>query len=162
MAPTSHRSLSICRKLGCAGGYGYFFDGIPEGEVLGVQMGISLNVTNALELRELPARISGKRKRNPSRSRPSRYPGALRPIKDGLAELLKRRDEIGTDKQPVVQLALGGDAVPETLSGGITIKAGRITTPAATVGQFELGLNLLNDDSAGRQSAFPARWRCQT
>ena len=121
-----------------------------EGEVLGVQMGISLNVTNALELRELPARISGKPKKEPKSITPESLSRALRPIKDGLAEFLKRRDEIGTDKQPVVQLALGGDAaVPETLSGGITIKAGRITTPAATVGQFELGLNLLNDDSAG-------------
>lgn len=121
-----------------------------EGEVLGVQMGISLNVTNALELRELPARISGKPKKEPKPITPESLSRALRPIKDGLAEFLKRRDEIGTDKQPVVQLALGGDAaVPETLSGGIRIKAGGITTPAATVGQFELGLNLLNDDSAG-------------
>ena len=125
-----------------------------EGEMLGVQMGVSLNVTNALALRGLVDRIKGKPEREPKPKdpkpiTPDSLSKSLGPVKVQMAEWLKRRHEIGINEQPVIQLSISGDATaPETLSGGITIEAGGVKTPAVTLGQFELRLNLLSSDLA--------------
>ena len=121
-----------------------------KGEVLGVQMDISLNVTNALAFRKLPDRISGKPKKDSKPITPESLSRTLRPIKGRLAGWLKRRDQIVIGKQPSIRLAFGGDAAePQSLSGEVSVEAEGVKTPAGDMGQFELGLNLLSSDSVG-------------
>ena len=125
-----------------------------DGEVLGMQLGISLNVTNALALKGLANRIKGKPARDPTPKdpkpiTPDSISKSLRPVKERLAGWLKRRDEIVITEQPSIQLAFRGDAkVPRSLSGEFTMKAEGVKTPAGAVGDFELGLKLNSSDSA--------------
>lgn len=125
-----------------------------NGEVLGVQLDVSVNVTNALALRGLPKRVTGKPDRVPTPKEPKPITAEslsrqLEPVKKRMADWLKRRDEIHFKKQPTFRLVLSGDAATsKSLTGGVEVNAEGMQIPSATVGGMAFGVKLLDGGDA--------------
>ena len=138
-----------------------------QGEAFGVEIDVSLNITNTLALKDLSQYFSGRPGKNESSSivetttfTAEEVTKKLKPIKNQLAMWLESRDQIDFQEKPVIRFSLRGNAgLSESLSGGFMMEIGETRFQIGGFERFNFDLNLLNkQESKGNEDRLTGKF----